>query len=97
MVVMLVMITMVVVATVMVMVDVDGVDKVQPQLAPLHRREPQLLRLPSQGSCLPPSTGPAGGLGSLFFLQLFEFLNPSSSPIHWACMQESFSDVPIFE
>ena len=51
----------------------DVVDKVQPQLAPLHRREPQLLRLPYQGSCLPPSTGPAGGLGSLFFAT-FAFL-----------------------
>ena len=42
--------------------NVDVVDKVKPQLAPLHRREPQLLRLPSQGSCLPPLTGPAGGI-----------------------------------
>ena len=55
-------------------VDVDGVDKVQPQLAPLHRREPQLLRLPYQGSCLPPSTGPAGGIRfSYVFCNIFPF------------------------
>ena len=65
----------------------DVVDKVQPQLAPLHQREPQLLRLPSQGSCLPPSTGPAGGLGSLFFCNfcIFGIIKFSHPYIGRAC------------
>ena len=63
--------------------NVDVVDKVKPQLAPLHRREPQLLRLPSPGSCLPPSTVPAWGLCSLFCVcEFLHFFNSSSSHIH---------------
>ena len=62
--------------------NVDVVDKVKPQLAPLHLREPQLLRLPSPGSCLPPSTVPAWGLCSLFLCEFLHFFNSSSSHIH---------------